>query len=798
MGIQLKINAMKKIILLLVSMLVAFAACEKPDSNTDPKNEDQEQGQEHGQETESDIAKQVLAILKQAGIDIPASDIKYQGVIRTAKRDLASDKFIGYYQICCVKSTVPSIYVLSYEAEHEILFEGKNYSESEIKKSNFKYIKCYTLPVPEQTVSVNQGYGRIVNDIPFSESFFTDFIKINGIYYGGYEDMYGEGTENQTVTNLRLLIDNGGTINIIAAEELHGEDRPSNYSSYRSTLYRAHDNNVILGAHCYSPYGELIYKVSPRSDLYTHSDDGNFGSWSFPLNAGKYLFVDFNGSNDTKSDPCDGYVRFIMDDLVSGDSDYVNSKSLGKNIFEQAKFKSASNGVYSFSMDATLYSGEKHTFAISVDTNKKTLTVDGKTTTAPLFTLDLLYGKWTIDKAKFTEQAEMTKWEHESTTIEFNKNGEFEDKGYFGNGSGTYTVEENDNTIHTYISNQPFITYEVTAYDKENNVAKITATIESTSQKVWLECGKCIGNDIGFINENDIKLVVAKLFSELRDFEIKREYAEHFILKNDRTKMTPESSIISDIWRSGYKAVSLANRIIKVLENSSLPDYFKYENLAQAQAVRSFIYYNMAVLWGDIPYVTEMTDTYATMNGIQRSSVKTILENELQAFERYHENVSSNEYYFTRNSNHMLNNEMAMYLKNAAKLVEFEKTGSSSAADIMWSIMIYNPGYETKKYRTYIKEIYGDEYQQVAPIYYNKHVDLYKEELDAHLDNPAEVDQLISNWGNADTFIYGRWAMLKRIGKAQAIVGCQDYQLLLPIPQSEVLLNPKISQNPGY
>ena len=101
-------------------MLVTFAACEKSDPNTDPKKEDQEQGQE--QQSESDIAKQALAVLKQAGIEVASADIKFQGVIRTAKRDGTSEKYIGYYQICCVKSQQPIIYVLSYEASHGLLF----------------------------------------------------------------------------------------------------------------------------------------------------------------------------------------------------------------------------------------------------------------------------------------------------------------------------------------------------------------------------------------------------------------------------------------------------------------------------------------------------------------------------------------------------------------------------------------------------------------------------------------------------------------------------------------------------
>jgi len=45
---------------------------------------------------------------------------------------------------------------------------------------------------------------------------------------------------------------------------------------------------------------------------------------------------------------------------------------------------------------------------------------------------------------------------------------------------------------------------------------------------------------------------------------------------------------------------------------------------------------------------------------------------------------------------------------------------------------------------------------------------------------------------------YGYWAALKRLGKAQEMTGCYDYELLMPFPYQELLLNSKMAQNPGY
>ena len=44
----------------------------------------------------------------------------------------------------------------------------------------------------------------------------------------------------------------------------------------------------------------------------------------------------------------------------------------------------------------------------------------------------------------------------------------------------------------------------------------------------------------------------------------------------------------------------------------------------------------------------------------------------------------------------------------------------------------------------------------------------------------------------------GYFAFLKRTGLAKSALGLEDYQLLLPIPQSELDTNPAMTQNPGY
>ena len=68
---------------------------------------------------------------------------------------------------------------------------------------------------------------------------------------------------------------------------------------------------------------------------------------------------------------------------------------------------------------------------------------------------------------------------------------------------------------------------------------------------------------------------------------------------------------------------------------------------------------------------------------------------------------------------------------------------------------------------------------------------------DINLDGSAD-NNIESYWQTSDYLDYGYWAALKRMGKAQQVTGCFDYELLMPIPYIAIMSNPNLTQNPGY
>ena len=87
-----------------------------------------------------------------------------------------------------------------------------------------------------------------------------------------------------------------------------------------------------------------------------------------------------------------------------------------------------------------------------------------------------IIGEWDIEKAKFDKAATMTDWDLGPTTFEFKENGFFEAKGYFGNGTGSFSIQ--GATITTVLENKPFIDFEI--FGIKDKKVDVVATIRSS------------------------------------------------------------------------------------------------------------------------------------------------------------------------------------------------------------------------------------------------------------------------------------------------------------------------------
>lgn len=106
--------------------------------------------------------------------------------------------------------------------------------------------------------------------------------------------------------------------------------------------------------------------------------------------------------------------------------------------------------------------------------------------------------------------------------------------------------------------------------------------------------------------------------------------------------------------------------------------------------------------------------------------------------------------------------------------------------------------------------------EDVVPIMTTTDVKLLYAECQIHLGNNAKASKYISEVGNINGIsgtnvsvegikqlrkslkLQDYFAFLKRNGLAMKELGLEKYQLLLPIPENELMANPNLTQNPGY
>lgn len=105
------------------------------------------------------------------------------------------------------------------------------------------------------------------------------------------------------------------------------------------------------------------------------------------------------------------------------------------------------------------------------------------------YPMEVLYGTWegiavNID-GSWTDITEypFTKF---AFSIKFNSDGSYTGRGYFGNGSGTYTAK--GKTIITYIDGKEYFRYEVKSLS--GNIAELSMTAEGSGEAIGIKVEK--------------------------------------------------------------------------------------------------------------------------------------------------------------------------------------------------------------------------------------------------------------------------------------------------------------------
>ena len=244
------------------------------------------------------------------------------------------------------------------------------------------------------------------------------------------------------------------------------------------------------------------------------------------------------------------------------------------------------------------------------------------------------------------------------------------------------------------------------------------------------------------------------------------------------------SVIVSETWSFAYHCVNLITTLMsRANDVTGISTTEMNRMLAELRGLRAFVYYNIAMLWGNVPMYKEPLSI----------DDRVIPSNQAEVFQFAYEEItksipdlgsSYNKIAISKDAALMFAAEIALTLKNgnAKDLVE----------KISWSDYMGEITSSSNEEKPVIWALRSADGKKVTLLYTYNHILLYEQEWMGNLAKAA------AGWEEASFTDYGYWAALKRLGYAQNVTGCQDYQLLMPIPMNEILVNPTAVQNPGY
>lgn len=482
------------------------------------------------------------------------------------------------------------------------------------------------------------------------------------------------------------------------------------------------------------------------------------------------------------------------------------------------------SGTYTVSGNKiTAHSDAGGTFLINVSISGDRMTWDGTASngvsfryiferessdvpTEKAFTKEIIAGDFQWDVKSVSIKRGSSNSIKEGKTIRFYKDGTCQ---AFHSMETAWRI--NNGRIETYYkqTEEPMYVYTLLSANTDEIIVRIDGTLDDILQAEVVLIKESIPNattteDDVFTTKDGILSIYNSCYASCAEFEVAQLKLEG-IRKNPSTvhSITPNTSEVNNTWQYAYQTI---NRINFVLDKEdAVLTRMGHEKgcaiIAELKALRAFINYNLAMLWGNVPLLERVvTDTDNNIAQTNELAVFQFAFDEIRnAIDNLPENVGqeNGQLYFNKDAGRMLIAELLMVLGNKSQATSIlnqidrgsyittRSTSTSLEKSFIWALSIqtsnYCPVYTLMHNQLYLYEITGNKENLMLPI------------VDASLDGKIESYWLASNYLD-----YGYWAALKRMGKAQEVTGCFDYELLMPIPYMDILKNPNLSQNPGY
>lgn len=405
--------------------------------------------------------------------------------------------------------------------------------------------------------------------------------------------------------------------------------------------------------------------------------------------------------------------------------------------------------------------------------------------------------------------------------------------GIYETGSGSepsinYTKELNNNILKVVVKAASFRKEQAVSiplYDGMGNVVASLSLTQQANPNAEIIVPRLGSEGISLVSD------FMRSLSEAvpREAQINYRYTK---IINDPRFVAPISSSESNIrkcWIDSYQALNMIARLYRA-DAMYRAVYSPYLNV-----YRDLCYYQLLTWWGGVVVIPNTgfdgyVDSYVSRTS--ESDILQMLEEELlDAIKNLDEKKCVA---FATNANDALfvSKDVARILLAKVYMYQQKWAAASNLLQQVVDKNIYSMEKVPTKYTSENKDLilalkFGigsrdsrvnvdGSPEDVVPIMTTTDVKLLYAECQIHLGNNAKASKYISEVGNINGIsgtnvsvegikqlrkslkLQDYFAFLKRNGLAMKELGLEKYQLLLPIPENELMANPNLTQNPGY
>lgn len=306
------------------------------------------------------------------------------------------------------------------------------------------------------------------------------------------------------------------------------------------------------------------------------------------------------------------------------------------------------------------------------------------------------------------------------------------------------------------------------------------------------------------------------------------KYTGIFPSEDFKAPLAPYDYNVRDLFSFPYQVINRNTQLLRMASETGVDALNP-----MCYVTNALMYYELVTLFGDVPYITTQQDTYS----IPRTSANEILTHLITDLTSAMEKLSDVKAGYISDANgiamppkdlarviladiYMYQGEYAeakallneIVNANRYSLVTSVNDLGIDCSEIIWSMpssgqtraranratIVLNDNCIVKTYADVLLSLAECESKLGNNTKANEYLNQVKSAKGIETTSTDVLPAISEVRCKIQIDFGGYFAFLKRTGLAQSTLGLEDYQLLFPIPQDEINMNPAMTQNPGY